>query len=894
MLRSCDRSQKFLFSLVVRVGVTFAVALASIVPAYATQPVILKTLTPYLDSGIPRTAIVPPEKNDGDEPTLFSCYTDLATTGTAFLGCEMSLEMPGNFRPDTLLFEAKKAGTNSFLEVQALDVSGKWYRSGVQLPAKGWQSCELPLRKFIPVISDTVEGDPTQPLHLLTRLRFLMRDAAGTSRGFSIRKVTLDQRCPPVRLLCSSQTTVPIQRDGFFLVRVESKANASYPTRLICATSAPNELIVPESVPVQNGFAKIPLFIRSTGPHVLHVYEPDSGSETSATIYGRPAGLVVRLVAEEFEKQQSLIAPCYLKPRATFEGGTSIPQAVLISAYDTKGRCVLSQLVSSAALSAGQAQVLIPLPGLLEMRAKVYAEPLASQANVPSIFPLNVGSRPQDARTTVAISLPDHVTTAVVGGFIIAREDVPSTATLLGEDRFVLWAFAKVPSEVRLPTTLFGIEQREVSQMDIVKLGQLGKKLFAWQARIGPIWVRVPYFLQDMIASPEAYSWPRVQTLAKYLKDLALRVDVSLPVPSADDLVRSFASPGDKQTTLARWLRWMKYYRTAAQEKIRVFDIRTPLTAVAPTSSYPPEVLWSAMRSARQALMREESTPSLVFAMQADYNPVEFEAHVQRALRDWTEAEIVAPYLPLPWESPDRNALEQQIASMRNVLRKHNLLRRPLWVGPVGWSSHPGASSEFLQANYLTRAYTIAASSGAIRLFWNVLRDRCDLPWEGTFYDHCGLLDSQFRPKPAAIACNLALFMLTQTKALDRVRQGSATVYSFAIELHSTRWPGKLYVAWTDDEAHAETVKLPISPAGAYAFDYLGAQVDPVTIEPLQSTGTSVDDKNTTRVYSYRVTHEPLYVWDVTTIPPSPTRHEHIHDLGKEKSQRSHLATEGK
>ncbi|MCX7625479.1 MAG: hypothetical protein N2Z21_04635 [Candidatus Sumerlaeaceae bacterium] len=835
------------------------------------------SFSPISDTTIQKDAFRPNPFPDKQPVREVACVAELMTSGAAYLGFEASVPSDVIRRYSQLQFSASGLGNARFLELSLISGCSELGQFAVPLHKDRFISYQLPLSQLGANFVETTYQPSSQPY----RLRLLVRNVYPGRNGFTLRDVALGPHHTKLHFECPSETTVPIQKHVTFELGVRGGQGSAFSGRIFCYTSSRNEALVPESVTAVAGLARVPLFLRTEGPTSIWFYEPISGEHTSTTLYGIADGLKVHLFAEEFEKQQSIIAPVTLTPRISYEGGNRFPQSVVLSAYDHRGQRQLAQVVSAAALSAGQTKILLPLPGLVELRAEVFAEPLHETIHVPDVFPILVGSRPQDAATSASVALPDGVTTRVVGGYIVTLVDPPTTATRLGEDRLTLWAFTKVPREVRLPLTLFGVDHPDVAKMDIVELAKLARKMFGWQARIGPVWARFIYNYADCVAGPDAYSWPRVQTLAKEAKDRGLRCVVDVPVPPPHVVSAAFSGESDAQTTVTHWVKWLKNYRTAIADKLRIFALRVNAEENSTTSHYPPDLLYGVFKNVYRALDSiGETSPSLLAVFDPPFDPLEFQSHVPHALRDWTEAQMLRPYIPLVNCSPEDNALGDQIDLMRHILRQLNLLRRPLWLGPVGWSSHPLWGDELTQANYLVRLYAIAASHKAQRVFWPQLHDSASYPWEAPPPAFYGLLDGQFRPKPAAIACNLALFMLTSTKPISVQTTGSLVVHSYDIELHSMRWPGKLHIAWVRDERTTASLSIPIGPAGWYAFDYLGAQVDPLQVVPFQPTR---DDEETTRLVTFPVTHEPLYIWDVTTIPERTTsKHKCDHQHGGE------------
>lgn len=835
---------------------------------------------PVADIRVPGNAFEMPS-SPLSEDSIYRCAADLVSTGTAFLGFETTFSASALSQAACLQFEAAGEAHSTLLEINLITSDNQTHTHAVRLAREKWQRYEIALAR---VLGDSSYreacADPASSQPGL-RLRLLVRNIIRGKNGFAMRNVRLRVDAHMRRVASPLETTVPLQRDAQILVRVMANGKEPFTGWLNCWTAARNEVLLPERVRCEKGWASVPVFVRTPGPHRLGFYEPESGAFSTTTLYAMPQGLRVRLEAEEFEKQQSIIAPTYLKPRATFEGGNVLPRTTFISAYDHRGQCILAQIVGAAALSAGQSRVLIPLPGLLEVRVRVYAEDFASFSSVPEVFPLLVGSTPEDAATTASVALPDGVTTHLVGGYIVAFQEPPTTATLLGEDRMALWAFARVPREVRLPLTLFGVDHPHVTAMDMIALGNLGRKLFGWQVRIGPIWARFPFDLGQILTRPGSFSWPTIRTMIDYAKEKGMRTILDVPVPPSVEVAQGLESGLDAETSFSVWLKWLGALRLATAEKQRIYGLTVPFheSFEGNEAPYPPEHLYAAYRHAYTALSTEESTPSVLATFRGVFDPAVFETHVPRAVRDWTEGQLIEPYLPIRDGSPEENELPHQIRTMRNILRKYHLLRRPLWIGPVGYSSHPIVGTEKLQANYLARLYTVAAGERAIRVFWSQLRDDAALPWEAEARDFCGLIDFNRRPKPAAIACNLALYMLTQTKAHEPISTGSLRVYPFDIELQSTRWPGKLYVAWTEGSPTTATLRLTVGKAGWYAFDYLGAQVSPREVKVLSSASAAGMANGHDRELTFEVTAEPIYVWDVTTLPPrKSSRLSHEHD----------------
>jgi hypothetical protein len=237
---------------------------------------------------------------------------------------------------------------------------------------------------------------------------------------------------------------------------------------------------------------------------------------------------------------------------------------------------------------------------------------------------------------------------------------------------------------------------------------------------------------------------------------------------------------------------------------------------------------------------------------------------------------------------------------MREIMRRHGIIRKDLWITEIGWPSGPFGVTEKEQANFLTRAYAIALSHRLMKVFWFNLNDWEDLPWEGGKDAHLGLLDSKYRLKPAATAYNITEFMMAEMTARQVANHGKAVVHSYDIQTHSYKWQGTMHIAWTPRMGDEEEIELDLlGGGGIIVIDYLGAEHTPefvrehpheheheheqgqVDFIPGHANAASMqvahDDHPTTKTYRLRITDEPLYVWDMGAPPARPAAADHGH-----------------
>jgi hypothetical protein len=179
----------------------------------------------------------------------------------------------------------------------------------------------------------------------------------------------------------------------------------------------------------------------------------------------------------------------------------------------------------------------------------------------------------------------------------------------------------------------------------------------------------------------------------------------------------------------------------------------------------------------------------------------------------------------------------------------------------MGWATHPGGCTEAEQARWLVQMHTMALAGGVHKVFWFNLHDWRRMPWEGQFDSHLGLLDSNYRPKPSAIAYNLMQFQLTRTEFVKTTRQGAATIYSFRILPQTSKVDGMMHVAWTSGPGETAEVALSESkPGGLAGADCLGAELMPVNRDELARQPSR---PGSPRTFRYRVGADPVFIWDV-------------------------------
>jgi hypothetical protein len=790
-----------------------------------------------------------------------------------FAGMGFDVMDSGNRGADSLEVDVCGGGSARILELALIDREGMRYVAGVKI-GDAWKRHSIPLFRFVrEAPGATGLGWRVTP-ETIGRVEIVVHGTVGGEYGFSVDNLKLVDSVPEIGLQCAPESTVPLQRDTTITVTIRLASGepaAQVSGWLYVAVRDRNSVVIPERVPICSGVAEIPVFLRNPEPEEIHLFEPASGAQAVTRLNVESSGLRVEAGLEEFDGQESVLAAAFVRPSIRLEGDSPLPKAIHIRAQDHRGQVVLSRLAGMADVTSGQAKFLIPSPGLLQVSVRMLAESVADGPEDPEGLPVFVGFDSRSLSTSSPLSLRDGDTTAVVGGWLVVHEDVPVTATVLGEDRFTLWALARSPREARLPRNVFGICIPVLFGTDINTVKTVGSRLIGWQRRLGAAWLRTEVSGKDASAGPGAYSWPRAEAVIAEVKKQFLRLVVSVRAPE---------DPADagSLTLWKAWLAKLGEYSAGRVGAVEISDVYE--TTGGMTVSHAPAIYSSLLDCAKSALPAGQSNPSVISGFEGPFDVASLD-HVLSA----GPSEVVSFRPPMFCRHlpPEDNLLPEVLREVEKCLRRNDLLKMPIWINSLGWETHPAGVTEFEQANFLVRSYAIGHMERANRLFWADLRDHDGYPWAGPPGAHSGLLDASLRPKPSAVAYNIALFMMNQMTAREISQQGKAVIYSYDIEVQSYKWPGVMHIAWTPCEGDEEEIELPITAGGGvFALDYLGAEQKPRA----RSHGTKRGERecSPTRnagiggsagIQAFHVTHEPLYIWDVGPEPPRQQKHSH-------------------
>lgn len=180
----------------------------------------------------------------------------------------------------------------------------------------------------------------------------------------------------------------------------------------------------------------------------------------------------------------------------------------------------------------------------------------------------------------------------------------------------------------------------------------------------------------------------------------------------------------------------------------------------------------------------------------------------------------------------DESVLEEQIRSVRRVMRRHGDGDKPLMMTEFGLSTGPSpviaTSNPEFQASWLVKKHLVARAAGVSQAFWFKLMDDPDEPAPDGYW---GLLKSDFSPKPSAHAYEV---MTTNLGGLRLLGQAHGTsvfpahphVYLYGDEESTTA------VAWLEEDNEEGAIRLPAS-GPLRIIDLYGEEIE--VVEPRSS-----------------------------------------------------------
>lgn len=786
------------------------------------------------------------------------------------------IETPGGLPAgtDTFRLDVQSEGRSGLLHVGINDRKGARWTAALPMH-ESWSSSSLPLYKFT-ASKPEKHGNDRPSLQNVSSIDLWVENTFQGVNGFVLDNLRAVDAVPVMTLQWSAEE---LTHQTATTVTLEARETTGGP---LLAYTGPvwlgveNRLhaLLPQQVELRDGKAEIEVFPRIVGPLRVYAYEPYSAYETVSTFTVKRSPLTVNFSIQNMEGQQVMVTNAAVAPKLSIQGG-SVPLTAHLVLRDHKQDTVISSYFSVAALQGGHGKLMVPRPGLFEARVRLLREPLSELPHVPENLPV----RAVDVSTTTPEVLPDGVTTRTVLAHQVYIEELPTTATVMGEDRFPLLVQLTPPKEVYFNRWQFGIGSGEFFELPVEDYDTTGRKQLRWYRRLGSSWASQPIAWAAVNPVPNGYQWQKANEVVNTYREMSIKL---LGVLNGNPGWDSSESPSTTQT-LSSWGKWVAEMNSRYMGKIwawQVWSNPDQTWSRGPSGLEYRELVKSTWNAVRTSGTQVRQGPRVVAGATAGYEPVFLEQLCSDGYAKYFDTLSFNFYPQARSRSPEENGLSSSLREAWLLYRKHNLHRvnpslgpAQMWITDFGWPNAPNGVTEELQANYLVRTYATGLHNRLLKLFWQNLLDKEALPWRGGFEDRTGLLDTNYQPKLSAVAYNLASFMMTSmTPAAPPRQEGKATIYSFNIEEQSVKWPGILHIGWTPQPGDEEMVELPIVKDDLYVFDYLGADRPGVLVESGaygegESAKLQDNDERTTRTYRFRINYEPVYIWDAGAGP---------------------------
>ncbi|MBX7245179.1 MAG: hypothetical protein K1X53_06750 [Candidatus Sumerlaeaceae bacterium] len=799
------------------------------------------------------------EKSPGGEPSI-RLSANLSGPNAQWAGVVLPVSAPSiPAGADSIILQARPIDGGPSLDVGITDADGDTWVANAPLQP-GWNTVSIPLVNFALPWDSPRRDKPFITPGRITSLSPRIRRGAIGDASLDVVAPRLADVVPDFTIKWAPITTCALQRKT--IIDLETVATTSgltvpYNGDIFVDVLDRATINLPERVTFAAGRGRLEFFPRAPGPLTIFFFDPANQREQPLNIDVEQRGLRVEFLFDHKGPSPVYLVNDLAHPSIKLEGEiTSAPLSCHVEVRDHNKRLVLSRNFSVAELSAFTGKTAFSTPGELTAEVRVLADPIADLPRAPDPLPEPVGFTPSALTTTTATFLPDGVTTAFVAGSLLKFEQLPTTATVLAYDTFTVWAVPVSPRENILYGAPFGIAAGPTAGLSAGDaLGVINKRNY-WHRRIGSFWGR-ELFSFDGLTTTGEYDWARFEDIVSAYRNVKIRLSAQL----------AMTAPADRQSSpypaSELFRAWVSEIARRMDTRITTYEI-LPVAADGSTSAPRPfgslEAYRQILRDAQEAVRQSSPIPRIAASL-----PEISDLPCATALLAGDFSEVLDIVGARAWprrpsENPAANNLDYMCKNFLETLRTQNMIRRgkEWWITETGWPTGPGGISELDQANYLVRAYTAGIFHGATKVFWNTLQDDSRLPWRGPLASRTGLMDSNFRPKPSLGAYAFLDFMMTHLDGREITRQGPATIYSFEIRQHSTKWPGTLHLAWTEKRGEETTVTLPMTAGAVLAQDFLGGQHDFETVS---------GDPGTTRTCLFGVSYEPLYIWDMGLGP---------------------------
>ncbi len=652
---------------------------------------------------------------------------------------------------------------------------------------------------------------------------------------------------------CNSDTTLTLQ-----YLDAKQPADIAGSGTLWLVGHGTAEIHLPETVPYDSAMAAIPLFIRGEGAGEIQVYDDIRKSTGILEFHAtNPGGAetpqwIPRISIEGDDEQFVVSANLKATATLTLSNGTGpMPPTAHIKLADHRGRVVSSRFYSTFDLAAELADVQFPVAGQYQVTLKLLNDAITSLPSSGMVGPEKIPFGKTAADFDERQLLPDGVTTQTVVGVRVALEHIPTSATVVAEDRVQVVALARPSRQIQKNQWPFVIVGADLISMSLADQKEKGLRLVRWQRRLGSSFAPVTLEWETIQKSPGHLRWSSLNSVLPIYRKAIVRPLVTLIGKSA----WSQELPTETSATLSSWTEFTRQLSKNHRELIwglQCWDY--------PEDTWPDSKLYGQLVNATLDGFQmpdkiKAPTPPVIVGGTRQFDPAYLEPLLTSNTLDRISGISFHLFPRDKTSSPEKNGFDKILISASEFIKTKKSKSLDLWITGTGWPNGPAGVTEKVQANYLVRTHVMAIAHGAYKLYWNSLMDKPDLPWASDGTAPMGLLDSRLFPKPSGVAYNLMTYMMSGVEALETTKQGNVIIYKFNIPLQNNKWRGILYVAWTESPG-TQDIRLEMTHGGGvYALDYLGAEIQ--TRKVIEDSANSI--KGT---YSFPVGFEPVFIWD--------------------------------
>lgn len=814
-------------------------------------------MTPICD-----VAVTTPSIQQDEE--WFMVEGDLRGQGQGWLGIQ-AVATRGMPEWDTLELNLQAVGNSRILNITMTEQDGSRWSAATGISTET-RSIRLHPQHFRwlsgPDSRKTTRMQPGE----LKNLELWVKNTFQGTNGIRLQEPVLSDRIRSVKSVIASSQTLPLQEDTTLTLQLKMGDRRPESPRLWLATSGTCMIRHPEYVDVTSETVHVPLFTRESGDDVLYLYDPVHDVETSTPIHVGANDLFIRYGIEGFDGQQVATANQAVIPWLQLEGGSSVPLTVHVEVTDNRGQKVVSEFQAVPEILSKAGRFKVPRAGLYEVRVRAYAEGMNEISHQWETNPVAlVHAEP------VYEPVPDNITTTALLGVQITLESAPTTATLLGEDRYELFVVGPLPRERILNRWPFGINSGQFMRLSGRDIDTVGVRRLEWHKKLGSAWGGSELWWESIAKSPGNLQWSLGNKIIRTYRRHSVKLSLTLGF-------NSLWNPEISPATDEERGHWFSFVRKLEQNYdgliwgLEVWDEPdTDRWKPEPDAKAYRQLVKTTWDAARTSGTETISGPRIVAGATSEFDPMFLGSLFEEGYEQFFDA-LSFHFNPADRSgSPEQNAFGESILEALKFLSGSKIVqtRNPndpmqVWLTEMAYPTGPYGVTRKLQANFLVRLHTMGLYHNVGKLFWSRLVDEERKPWNGTdLSSHSGLLDFNYQFKPSAVAYNMATFWMGSMIPLEYRKVGNAHLYSFEVVKQSLKWPGKMHITWTDDPETTENILIPHDSGGQmFAVDYLGASLDPIRMV------MEDDDSSAPRqLYEYRSGYDPVYIWDAGEAP---------------------------